>query len=352
VIFLTSIAANYLDKAQVLAETIKTHHPDSKVFATLMERKSSINDYSLGFFDGFIFPEDIWGENFETIIFPYTVVEACTAIKPGALLSLVKNYPGSGAYVFLDPDVYVMSPLQEIIDLIATYEIILTPHLTEPEKSEEGVLENEIHGCMRHGAYNLGFIAVSGGVESIKFLNWWDARLKKYCYEDFCLGLFTDQKWIDLVPSFFENVKILRHPGYNIAPWNISNRAVKLRDGRYFCNEFPIRFIHFTGFDSGANLMQMIKYCPDLSNPIFELRDVYISKLKETANLKKKDWTFANFLSGRKISHWHRSLYRTSPWNTPYVFEPGLISKVKVSKKIFLTNFRAIIHILKSFYRS
>ena len=42
--------------------------------------------------------------------------------------------------------------------------------------------------------------------------------------------MFTDQRWIDFVPCFFEH-HILKDPGYNVAYWNLHARALTL-DGR------------------------------------------------------------------------------------------------------------------------
>ena len=60
-----------------------------------------------------------------------------------------------------------------------------------------------------HGVYNLGFLAVSRSEEALKMLTWWAERLYLYCYDDMANGIFTDQKWIDLAPCFF-NVKITK----------------------------------------------------------------------------------------------------------------------------------------------
>ena len=61
-------------------------------------------------------------------------------------------------------------------------------------------------------------------------------------------GLFTDQKWIDDVPSKFEGVFVINHPGYNVAYWNLMQREVKVIDGKITVNSKPMYFFHFSGF--------------------------------------------------------------------------------------------------------
>ena len=60
-------------------------------------------------------------------------------------------------------------------------------------------------------------------------------------------GVFVDQKWCNLIPCFFDDVKTLRDPGFNVASWNLSSREVRITDtGEIRVNGEPLRFFHFT----------------------------------------------------------------------------------------------------------
>ena len=71
--------------------------------------------------------------------------------------------------------------------------ILLTPHLAEPETQPEAILDNEMC-CLRHGVYNLGFLAVKSTGQGRRFIDWWADRLRQFCYDDVPSGLFTDQR--------------------------------------------------------------------------------------------------------------------------------------------------------------
>ena len=71
--------------------------------------------------------------------------------------------------------------------------------------------------------------------------------------------LFNDQKWIDLVPGYFDGVRILRDPGYNVAYWNLQSRQVELNEGEVTANGRPLKFFHFSGFNPD-NINQVSVY--------------------------------------------------------------------------------------------
>ena len=72
-------------------------------------------------------------------------------------------------------------------------------------------------------------------------------------------GMHVDQKWMDLVPGFFDGVYILKHPGYNVAYWNLHSRRVDLLDGRIMVNSEPCYFFHFSGLDP-LDISKVSKY--------------------------------------------------------------------------------------------
>jgi hypothetical protein len=37
-------------------------------------------------------------------------------------------------------------------------------------------------------------------------------------------GLFTDQKWLNFAPVFFDGVSIIRSSRHNVATWNLTTR--------------------------------------------------------------------------------------------------------------------------------
>jgi len=104
---------------------------------------------------------------------------------------------------------------------------------------------------LRVGIYNAGLVAVGTDSDALRFLDWWADRVRLYCYEAPEQGIFTDQKWLDLVPSFFQNVRFSRDIGLNVGPWRVSSESdfSESATGQFtFCGA-PVRLMHMSRFN-------------------------------------------------------------------------------------------------------
>ncbi|GGY14373.1 hypothetical protein GCM10008098_01450 [Rhodanobacter panaciterrae] len=307
-IFYTSICSNYLPKAMALAESVKRHCPNAYFVLCLVERQVPDVAAAYPHFDEIILAKDAGWENFDSFMFRHSIVEASTAVKPRFMQHLVERYQSESKFVYLDPDVLVYSDLMELEALLDRESIVLCPHLLRP-----GNIDMEI-SSLAHGSYNLGFLAVSRAQNAIDFLDWWAERLFLFCYDDKSRGIFTDQKWIDLVPSFFD-AHILKHHGYDFATWSLLGSDMRQVDGRYMINGDPLRFIHFSGLDSGTIDKAIGWWLTDDNKDTFvSLYREYLSLLARHGQEKlgKLPWTYSTYADGRPVGKAARIAYRNS----------------------------------------
>jgi len=305
----TSAAINYSKKVSVLFESVKKHSPTVKTCWLVIDKKTKENyEYAKKMVDHVIFVEDIPECADKKWIFSHDIVELSTAVKPFAADYILKMAGVTGV-VYYDPDIVLFSNVDEIYSKLKSYNILLTPHLTKPEDSLEGVLDNEM-SALKHGIFNLGFFGIKGSPEGFRFLAWWKDRLFKFCRADIANGLFTDQKWIDFAPAFFDGVEILKSSRFNVASWNVTMRKVSgdITNGILVDGE-PLGFYHFTGFDSGAHELMINKYQPN-NKSISQM----ISWYKEQSNKVVLDlstqWSFGLYDNGQTIPKKHRVIYR------------------------------------------
>jgi glycosyltransferase involved in cell wall biosynthesis len=231
--------------AKVLATSFLQHHPQAKFYLLLVDGDADKPAVDLGRNIEVITPSrlDLDSEIFFRMSIYYDVTELSTALKPYALKYLLDE--GSDIAIYLDPDIQVFSELTEVILNLSEAPIALTPHTLKPIP-DDGLRPN-YNDIMSSGTFNLGFIAIKSCDESRRFLKWWGSRLVYDSIVDISNNLFTDQRWIDFVPSYF-NFSIIRDSGYNVAYWNLHERVLEKTDEGITVNGQPLRFLHFSGY--------------------------------------------------------------------------------------------------------
>ncbi|MET0274484.1 MAG: hypothetical protein ABW360_15970 [Phenylobacterium sp.] len=299
----TSAAANYLPKVRLLFESLRRLHPEWDLHLALADAMPPADAFA-----GLPPHEphqiaDLGIPEWRAWAFCHSLMELATAIKPFLLRRLLAR-PGCKAVIYLDPDVVAFSRLDDVLGAFAGGDILLTPHQTVPEATVHGVIANEI--CtLQHGVYNLGFVGVAARPEGRAFADWWAERTYRFCRADIPNGVFTDQRWIDLAPGFFEGVRVLRSPRLNVAPWNLSTRRVDGAPPNLTVEGQPLGFFHFSAIDS----------TPDFgggSPAVAALAEWYRARAAPLPAEQPwlSGWGFDAFADGEPILVEHRLVYR------------------------------------------
>jgi glycosyltransferase involved in cell wall biosynthesis len=242
--FFTVCARNYLAFATTLGQSILRHHPGAHFTVWMID------------YDGLLpAPEGITvrpvvdaldPEEFAGLSLRYSILELATAIKPACMMRHFTD--GAQRVIYLDPDIYVFRPIKEVFDALDEgAQGVLTPHTMQP-LPKDGAHPDDLD-LLRSGIYNLGFLALQAGTETNALLAWWWSWLRTHCFSDPATGVFTDQKWMNFAPLFWPELRILRHPGYNVAYWNLPQRNLEKAGEEWRVNGVPLVFFHFSGFD-------------------------------------------------------------------------------------------------------
>ena len=309
----TSLALNYLPKARALFYSLREQHPEFCLHLALVDEDRGLIDIEHEPFDTVIPITSLDIPNWRGWAFCHGIVELATAIKPYVLQKLLKREDCSKVLYF-DPDIVVFSRLDDILALLDVMSIVLTPHQTTPEVTLEAVMDNEICS-LRQGVYNLGFIGVSASAEGRRFADWWSKRLYHFCRVQVSQGLFTDQRWIDLVPALFTGVGIIKSPRHNVATWNLTTRKLtgSLADG-FQVDGQRLGFYHFTGLDKGDHEYMATKVMGN-NESLKDLIKWYSNQTIRISNdpLYRVNWAFGHFSTGEPISIAQRLVYRERP---------------------------------------
>lgn len=309
----TIVSNNYLHFARTLMESVARHHPDAARYCVIVDTDMDPAAAVESEFEAIQLSQIglPFGDEF---MFQYTILELNTAVKPWALEHLLER--GHEQVLYIDPDIYLYRQLEEVNALLdGGASMVLTPHLLAPMNDEKHPDERTIRMA---GTYNLGFIALREHPATRRMLTWWQGKLARDCVVDMANGIFVDQSWMDLVPGLFDGVAVLRHPGYNIAYWNMAQRHVAAAAGGYTVNGQPLSFFHYSGVDpqnpepvskhqdrfrldgiEPAARALLLEYC---ANVVAHGQDQY----------RKLPYGYANFRDGTPIPAAVRARFRIS----------------------------------------
>ncbi|MEO6502048.1 MAG: glycosyltransferase family 4 protein [Jatrophihabitantaceae bacterium] len=309
----TIAARNYLALARTLARSFLAANPDSRFSVLVVDALPG----EVPSTDGFevLTPHELCLDpaEFTRMALLYDVTELSTALKPWALELLLDR--GAEVAVYLDPDIYVYSALDEIEHAALDSGILLTPHTVSPMRRDN--LRPSEADIMGAGVYNLGFIAVNKDARAM--LGWWQERLRRDSISAPEQMLFTDQRWIDLVPGYFDH-GVLRDPGYNVAYWNLDSRQIEWDGQGYEVNSQPLRFFHFSGYSPDTPWI-LSKYVADRPRVLLSehptvrrLCDEYAATLRQEGFDRSlgTPYRFGRLNDGTAVSPMMRRAYRSA----------------------------------------
>ncbi len=282
--FCTIIDSNYIAFANVLYSSITEFDKEIKfnVLVTDAERanfpavlNNNIQFYSVSELGDTAYARDIYNKYVAT-----NSDHLRWALKPVFIGYLLEN--NFDKVIFLDPDIFFIGNYDFILNQLDYSSVLLTPHWNNINPLE---FEDGLFSIMRNGMFNAGFIgAAKNGIPAMK---WWAGMCHYKMDRQVELGIYDDQKYLDLLPVEFPGSGILRHQGCNLASWNIDTCKREIINGKLMINKIyePV-FIHFAK-DTITNILnrndELLK--PYLDEYIQALQNENFDLLKNLDNL-------------------------------------------------------------------
>jgi len=246
----TICSNNYLAQAKILGDSLLDKNSDYKFIIGLCDEISEDIDYS--FFENTeIIPASQFGIYcFDEIIEKYDIVELNTSIKASFFKYLISKYENLETIIYFDPDIQIFNKLSLLEKYLEEDDVLLTPHILNPIGVDD--FSPGESSFLNYGIYNLGFLALNPKSQNVRdLLDWWEDKTLKIGFSRVSNGLFVDQLWINLVPIFFNKVKVLHEYGFNAAPWNLHERnlIVKTNDEFIMTDNSKLVFYHFSSYN-------------------------------------------------------------------------------------------------------
>ncbi len=308
----TIVSRSQLPQARALVASIRQFHPDWEPWVLLADR----GETGLASFEDRISFVEIGAlpiPDLPNRIFGCDLPRLVEEFRPLLLawLTGAKKYDRA---ICLDADIQLYAPMTKVVSLWEKGALaILTPNLTA--RLPEGSCEDE-RGFLQAGTYNLGFVAVARHPELSGLLDYWAEKSQSDLAIELDNPTFRNQKWLDFLPGLFRDVRILRHPGYNVARWNLAQRPITRQGDRFRVDGQPLVSFHFSGLDparpdettaTGSGSLR----AADLG-AARKIVDDYCRRLVTLGldNTLGSPWAFANFSDDTPIPPEVRALYR------------------------------------------
>ena len=242
--FCTIITASHIPYARALFESLRKFDKDIYLNVLVVDQpeiqKGSTDGLLFHCLDAVASSSDVGRCISEKYNKPDMQDELRWSLKPILITYLFEQ--GYEKVVFTDPDTFYFSDFKFLFGELDENDILLTPHWRGLNpKVDNANFELQFVG----GLFNGGFIAVSKNAGAA--MNWWADSCLYRCEKNFSIGHYVDQTYLNLMPVYFDKVKILRHQGCNVANWNQVVCQRELVSGEVLINrKWEIVFLHFT----------------------------------------------------------------------------------------------------------
>lgn len=233
---------NHIGRALSLADSVRTHCHGAKFVICLID---TIQADAIPAGAEVIMAEEMSLPFLNEMCSKYSLLELNSALKPYFGNYIFEKYTDTDHLIFLDSDILLFDDLHPVYDSLNLNSIVISPHSLS---TVPGGTDFDDRIFLRSGIYNAGFFGLKRDLNSQNFLNWWMLKLRNEGFFDSKRGMFAEQLWLNLVPLYFEKVHVLKHPGCNVAYWNLHERILSETGGVFYVNQsFPLIFFHYSG---------------------------------------------------------------------------------------------------------
>lgn len=289
-IFCTISTQYHLFKTYALAESIQKFGGELKVLIIDCDTIKDLSNVPSNV--QFNFLEQLNSERAEITKRVYKKDKLRWALKPVYLLYLFSQY---NKLIYVDNDIYFYSGYNFIFDELDSSDVLLTPHFYP---SSPNTNQTWLEANFRLGLYNAGFIGVNKNAKEA--LIWWSDCCLYEMKQSYWRGLFDDQKYLDLFPVLFNNVKVIKYRGCNLAGWNDEVVLTKEQVVFVHFNEFT-----FSKFSNESHIYHSLfsSYMRVLKvfNPEFQLPFKRFNKFKIWNAIYFTCWGIARLLNTSKV---------------------------------------------------
>jgi hypothetical protein len=198
---------------------------------------------------------------------------------------LLESNPDIDLLTYLDSDLCFFSSPQPLFDELGENSIGLIEHRTlYPSKIES-----------RHGRFNVGWLSFRNDDTAKSCLRRWREQCLEWCFDRVEPGRFADQKYLDEWPERYASLRVICHPGANVAPWNVARYRFNVQAEQIFVDDQLLVFFHFQRLRPLGNnyiSLGLLHYKVPIKKSCWLREHVYRDYIKQLISAEKSVNTF------------------------------------------------------------
>jgi len=169
-----------------------------------------------------------------------TRIEYFWTCTPSIIKFVLEKYNVESC-TYIDADVFFFQSPEILLEELGDESVLITEHRFSPEYDQSDI----------SGKYCVQFITFKHDFRGMKTLNWWRNACLEWCHAYPENGKLGDQKYLDDWTTRFEGIHELKNLGGGVAPWNVQQYQIFVRNGNIWGKErttgceFPVIFYHF-----------------------------------------------------------------------------------------------------------
>lgn len=208
---------------------------------------------------------------------------------------------------YVDADCYFFADIDEMLNEIPSDKsIAIHEHNFSIDRQE---------WLQRSGRFNVGVVIGRPDIHFAKCIMNWRRQVLSKCIVDFAAGECGDQTYLNEWPAKYPSVHIFISKGAGVAPWNLNNYEVSVKDGVLFVDDEKLYFFHFHGLEVRYLDNFLAFYIPasgyQIKNlPIDSVYKPYVASIFRTGTMNQFElkvishtrdftWVLRNLLKGR-----------------------------------------------------
>lgn len=249
--YFTSATRAQLASARVLAESVKKYN-DTAIFILLFnDIEADDFDWQAEPFDEIVHTHKLGLNNYFQTVTQFSEAAFCDATRAFFARFVLENYPADQV-TYLDPMCEVFCSLSEFQKLHESYDIVLTPYISNAVELESHIDFNGLVSTTPQ-ILSSGFFSVSNSVNGKHFLDWWNQQLLPGSTEDLKKKVVENINYIDYAPYLFDCVHVLSDPAFSTGIWSSSTRAITNVENIWLVDQNQLSVYHFSGIHNVQN---------------------------------------------------------------------------------------------------